>query len=114
MGFVMDDKKKKVGIGIGGGSLIAVLYSLDPAKFMEFVSDSIAHEYVRMTLLFVVAAFFHRQGMKKDNGKLTDAINNLGDALRDDLRTLGGEIVTVKESVSKINTRVEALEKLKE
>lgn len=110
----MDDKHKKVGIGLGAGSLLAALYGLDPVKFAEILSTSLAHEYVRMGALFMVAAFFHRQGMKKDNAKLTDAINNLGDALRADLGKMGNEIVSVKESVLKINTRVEALEKLKE
>src|SRR4051812_4368287 len=110
----MDDKKRKVGWSLGLGSVLGVLYGLDPIKFAEILSTSLAHEYVRMGALFMVAAFFHRQGMKKDNVKLTDAINNLGDALRADLGKMGNEIVLVKESVFQIKSRVETLEKLKE
>jgi hypothetical protein len=107
MALVMDDKKKKVSIGLGGGSLLAVLYSLDPVHFVSYFNEALGHQLVQFSLVFALAAWVHRRGMRKDMGAVTSAIQNLGDALREELKEMRSEIL-------KTNTRVDALEKHKE
>jgi hypothetical protein len=103
----MDDKKKKVGLGIGGGSLLAILYSVDPVHFISYFNEALGHQLVQFSIVFGLAAWIHRRGMRKDMGAMTDAIQSLGDALKEELSALRTEI-------TKTNSRVEALEKLKE
>lgn len=103
----MDDKKKKIGASLGLGSVLGVFYGLDPARFISFFSQAMEHQLFQFSVVFGAAAFIHRRGMKKDMGGITEAIQSLGDALREELKEMRSEIV-------KTNFRVEALEKLKE
>jgi hypothetical protein len=107
MALVKDDKRKKVGIGIGGGSLLAILYSIDPVHFVSYFNEALGHQLVQFSLVFAGAAWIHRRGMKKDMGAVTDAINNLAVAL-------GTRIDAIEGIVSKLHLRVDALEKPKE
>lgn len=107
MTLVKDDKRKQIGLSLGAGSLLGFFYGLDPVGFVSFFSEAFHHQVVQATIAFTIAAVIHRRGMKKDMAGVTGAIQSLGDALRDELKEMRSEII-------KTNTRVEALEKLKE
>ena len=100
----MDDKKRKVWMGLGFGSLVAGLYNLDPIKFSEFFNIAIQTEISRLLIAFSVAAWIHSGRVKKEFKNVTDAISGLGDALRADLSSLGSRI-------ERVEIKVQGLEK---
>ncbi len=95
----MDDKKRKVGIGMGIGSIFAVLYSLDPVKFSEYFSLAIQQEISRLLIAFAVAAWIHSGRVKKEFVNVTEAINGLGSALRQDLSALSERVGDLERKV---------------
>lgn len=103
----MDEKlsKKKLGLGLGAGTL-AVLFGLDPDKFLTYFSVAIQHQITINLIAFSVAAWIHSGRVKKEFTSVTGAINNLGDALRADLKSLGNRLGTVEGEVVKIKTKL--------
>lgn len=97
----MDGKAKKVGVGIGISSVVAVLYGLDPVKFSEYFSLAIQQEISRLLIAFTVAAWIHSGRVKKEFKGVTEAINGLGSALRQDLTALSERVGDLERKVTK-------------
>ncbi len=96
----MDDKKKKVGLSIGFGSIIAILYSIDPVTFSEYLNLALQQEISRTLIAFSVAAWIHSGRVKKEFKSVTEAINNLGSALRLDLSALSERVGDLEKTVN--------------
>lgn len=103
--------KKKIGIGLGAGTLLSALYGYNPEKFMEYLSIGSQQTLTRDLFLFSVAAWIHSWKVGKSFENVTLAIQNLGDALRGDLGALGSRVGKVEQVLEKTNFRVETLEK---
>lgn len=109
----MSDKKKRLGLGLTAGSLLAALYSMDPERFTGLFGAAAQTTIARDLFLFSMAALIHswRVGIKFEG--VTSAIINLGDKLRDDFAALGGRIERVEKNLTSTTARVDALEKPK-
>lgn len=99
----MEDKGKKAYLTLGFGSILGILYGLDPEAFMRHLSDTAANQVAQYGSFFTLAAWIHAGQVKREIRSqfeiVTIAINNVADVLRQDL--------------DKLNSRVEALEKPK-
>lgn len=116
--FVMDDKKKMVGKWLGGGSLVAALYSVDPVSFAGYINKAFEHQVFVFMAAFAVTAFFHSGRIKSEIrsqfSSLVNAIERLGEKLENRIERVEVGLKEVHEKVDQTNSRVLTLEKLKE
>lgn len=120
----MEDKHKKalgVGAGVGVGTgLAAGLYALlsgsDPTQILTLASSAASSQIAQAGFFFTIAAWIHSGRVKREIGKnfssITDAINNVATALREDLQKHGERLDKHEVKLDKISGRVETLEKL--
>jgi len=97
-----------VGVSAGLGSAALVLTGVaDPASILNFLSTVASSQIAQAGFFFTVAAWIHSGRVKTEISKhfssITDAINNVATALREDLQKHG-------ERLDKIDKRVENLE----
>lgn len=88
--------KKTVMTASVGGSLLGVLYGMDPIRFMEYLSATAQNQIAQIGVYFTIAAWVHAGRVKKEIAAqfepLTRAINDVGTALRQDLSALGQDL----------------------
>lgn len=104
----MDQKKKEgLGLGIGFTSIGAVLLSLSPESLMHYFSSVTENKIAQAGFFFTMAAWIHAGRVKKEIAAqfsvVTDAINNVAQALRSDLAAHG-------QRLDNVTIRVESLE----
>ena len=101
------ERRHKVGVSLGTGSLMAALYSLDPERFITLLNGALEHQVVSFTFAFTLAAWIHskqvRTEIKSQFGELVLGLDRLGEKLENRLEK-------VEDAVSKITERVDALE----
>ena len=84
---------------------------LEPELVKGLLSDAWQLEVTKMTVAFMLAAWFHRIWVRKDMdiqfSKLTNALNNVATSFTN-------RLVNIESSMGQLTTRVEALESKKE
>lgn len=118
---MLEQNKKSIGVTLGVGSILTLLYSLDPTSIAKLMSEAANSQIAQAGFFFTLAAWIHAGRVKKEiaaNFQLvTDAINNVAVALRQDLSAqssrIGGLETKVEEGFTKITARVDALEQTK-
>ncbi len=122
-GSVIPDKKTMYSVGIGS-SVLGFLYGLDPATFTHYLSATANNQIAQAGFFFTAAAWLHANKVKKEIkanfSGLTDAINQVASALRQDLSAHANRIdslvvgqTELKTEVTEIKSRVVALETIK-
>jgi len=95
-------------IGSAGAAGATYITASDPAAAMEVLLSVVNNELAQAGFFFALAAWIHSGRVKKEISKnfasITDAINNVASALRQDLQKHG-------ERLDNISDRVETLEK---
>ena len=115
----MESKHKKalgvgagVGVGTGiGAGIYVLLGGSDLSQILNLASSAASSQIAQAGFFFTVAAWIHSGRVKREISKnfssITDAINNVATALREDLQKHG-------ERLDKLDKRVENLEKVKQ
>ncbi len=88
--------------GLGLGSLVGVMYEYNPPGFISFLNTALQYQIVNFTLGFMLVAWWHRKGQRKDAASVTGAIEKLGDALRADLGKMNLKIDQTIERVDRL------------
>lgn len=87
---------------------------LDLEIIKAFLGEAISSEVAHWMLGLAIASFIHSGRVKKEIREqfvqLTDAIKDLGSALRQDLNAHSDRIGAVEKSVSQLADRVESIE----
>lgn len=104
----MDQKKKEgLGLGIGFTSLGALLLSWSPESLMTHFNAVTENKIAQAGFFFTMAAWIHAGRVKKEIATqftvVTDAINNVAQALRSDLAAHGARL-------DHVSIRVDSLE----
>lgn len=75
--------------GVGGAGIVALLMSMNPVMLTEYLNEAAASKVAQFGFLFTLAAWLHSGRVKKEIKTqfeiITDAINNVAMALRQDL-----------------------------
>lgn len=83
----------------------------------EMANQALSHQVTQFSIAFTIAAWIHASQVKKEianrMSNVTEAINNVALALRDDLTKQSKRIETVEGGINKLTSRVETLEKTK-
>lgn len=119
MGESEDKKQSKIKphhIGISLGAISSGVWTyFDPETVSRMLRGAWEHEFFRMTAAFTLAAWMHRNWVRKDMGEhfstITAAINNVANKLSDDLQAHGQRIDKLENSVNGLSQRVDTLEK---
>lgn len=95
------------------GGTLGVLYGLDPSSFINHLSLAAQSQITQAGFFFTLAAWLHAGRVKKeikDNFLiLTDALNNLGDALRNELRNHADQLAAHAKMLDTLGKTVEEL-----
>lgn len=87
---------------------------LDLDMLRGFLSDALHAQVTQWTLALAIASAIHSGRVKKEIraqfAQLTDAIRDLGAALRQDLNVHSDRIGAVEKNMSQLSDRVESLE----
>lgn len=110
--------KKTLGVGLLTTSGVALFYGLDPEYFLKFFGAALNNQIAQAGIAFTFAAWIHSGRVKKEISSqftyVTEAINNVATALRQDLAAHAVQISEIKDGFIELNIRVEYLEKQKE
>ncbi len=99
-----------------GGSLAGFFVgsSVSPEDITAVFSETAQNQIAQAGFFFAMAAWIHSGRVKKEIKAnfeiLTNAINNVADSLREDLRSQSGQINNLSGHVSDLSTRVTVLE----
>lgn len=84
----------------------------------DLVGQALSHQVSQFGIAFVIAAWVHANQVKKEisgqMGLVTEAINNVATALRQDLAVQSDRIGNVEKKLINLNSRLETIEKPKE
>lgn len=80
-------------------------FFLEHETLRSIIGDASARALLRDLAIFSLAALIHSSRVKKSMSHITDAINNLGAALRQDLSMQSERIGRVEERMSKIESQ---------
>lgn len=102
-------------LAVSTGAAAGGLWSyLNIESIHALLSDAWQLEVVKYTMAFTIAAWLHRNWVRKDMSeqftKVAEAINNVAATLSQDLAAQANRLVNVEDSVGKLSGRVEALE----
>ena len=87
---------------------------LDLDILKNFLGEAISSQVAQWTLGLAIASIIHSGRVKKEIklqfAQLTDAIRELGSALRQDLNAHSDRIGAVEKSVSQLSERIDGIE----
>lgn len=87
---------------------------LEPEQVFGLFSAALQSQVTQFGIAFAMAAWIHSGRMKKEIASqlsgITAALNNLGSALREDLKRQSDRIETVEGGFKKLTSRVDKLE----
>jgi hypothetical protein len=98
-----DETKKTLGKAAVGGSTLGVLYGLDPTSFMHILSETANSQIAQAGFFFTLATWIHankvRAEIKANFLILTEAINNVAEALRSEMEIHSKRLDNLQEEV---------------
>jgi hypothetical protein len=102
--------KRVAGMATLGGGTLGVLYGIDPNSFLTHLSLVSQNQIAQAGFAFTVAAWIHsgrvKQEIKLNFTCLTDALNNLADALRKELKEHSEQLASLRQDVQELQTQV--------
>lgn len=88
---------------------------IDPNSVIEYFSSSLNHQLTQWTIALFIASWLHSGRVKKEikfqMESLVKVIDNLGLALREDLKIQSLRIEKVEKSLENMDGRVKHIEK---
>lgn len=100
-------KGAKIGACAGASAWFGYLLGLDPSVLFKFITETATNQIAQAGFFFAAAAWIHSGRVKKEIarnfGAMTDAINNVANALSSDLKNH-------KEILDNHEKRLETLE----
>lgn len=89
--------------------------SIDVSHLAQFLGVALNHQVTQFSIAFTLAAFIHAQQVKKEiklqMTGITEALNSVATALRQDLAAQIKRIGNIEDGVAKLAVRVDAIEK---
>lgn len=99
------------GLAAGLATGLGIILGIDPENLLRFFSDVVANQIAQAGFFFTMAAWIHSSRVKKEIAKnfssVTDAINNVALALRNDLETHGKRLDNLSNRVDHLDKDLE-------